>query len=153
MNWRAFRSWILPAVGAVLIIVAVVLINQNATIQYPLGTWRIDLDDALVGIGTILIGAAAIWQVWIKAKEADRKAEAVDKKLNGGLSSLAAQIMADELRMAGFETGLSKRVEFLEDHYQDCLEREIVWQKEQKQIMEDRKLLRDLMNERLGDEA
>lgn len=153
MNWRTFSTWAPPAIGIILITVGIVLINEHATIQYPLGTWRMDLDDALVGVGTIGLGAAAIWTVWLKAKEANDKAEAVSHRINGGLSSLAAQIMADELRQAGFETGLNERVTFLEEHYEKCLEREIVWEEERKQIMEDRRLLRDLMNERLGEEG
>jgi len=113
MRW-SWRTLLLPGIGLVLVVAGIVLINQHATIQYPLGTWRMDLDDALMGVGTILIGAAAIWTVWLKAKEAAAKAEALEKKLNGGLSDMAAQIMVDELRTAGLEINLAERVASVE---------------------------------------
>lgn len=153
INWRRFRAYFLPAIGFVSLVVGTVLINQHANIAYPLSTWRMDLDDALVGLGTILLGVAAIWTVWLKAREAERKADAVEAKLNGGLASLASQIMADELRQAGFETGLNKRVAFLEEHYADCLERELLWKDRWAQVQTDRATLRDLMNDRLEEDG
>ena len=130
MTRWSLRTLLIPGIGLVVIIVGVVLINQNARVDYPLDTWRMDLDDALIGFGTILIGTAAIWTVWLKAKEADAKAEAVEAKLNGGLSSIASQIMMDELKQSGIDITLAKRVARVEAKLEevtgqrdDCLER------------------------------
>lgn len=106
----SFRNLLLPGIGLVLIVVGIVLINDHATIQYPLGTWRMDLDDALVGVGTILLGTAAIWTVWLKASGNERRMELLERQFNGGLSSLAAQILLDEMKLSGLEVGLAVRV-------------------------------------------
>lgn len=134
MNMRQFRNYFLPVVGVVTIVIGVVLINQHAKIAYPLDTWRMDLDDALVGIGTVLLGIAAIWTVWIKALSADRKADALHEKLNGGLSSLAAQILNDEIKHAGIDVNLANRVAVVEqllgntqEKLEKCEEREQEW--------------------------
>jgi len=100
----------------------------------------------------VSVGAAAIIGALVTAVVALNKAYKVEKTLNGGLSSMAAQIMHDELRVAGFEVGLNSRVEFLEAHYTECLEREIAWEEERTKIREDRVLLRDLMAKRLKEE-
>ena len=115
--------------GLAAAVTAIILINTNAAVEYPMHVWRMDLDDALVGVGTLLLGAAAIWTVWLKAREADMKAEALERKLNGGLSSLASQIMMDELKQSGVDTSLAKRVASVEtellvvkDERDDCRE-------------------------------
>ena len=129
-HWRRVRYWFLPAAGFITLVVGVVLINQHANIAYPLSTWRVDLDDALIGLGTILIGTAAIWTVWLKAKAANERVDAVERKLNGGLSNMASQIMMDEIKQAGIDTTLAKRVATVETRLEDvttqrddCLER------------------------------
>ena len=147
MKW-SLRNLFFPGVGLILIVAGVVLINQNATIEYPLTTWRMDLDDALIGFGTILLGAAAIWTVWLKQKALDQEIRKVDNKLNGGLSSIASQVMRDELKQAGIDKGLTVRVEFLEDQYQECLMREMRWEKERAYIHANRKMLRQVMEDR-----
>jgi hypothetical protein len=114
MTWIR-SSWKWTAVGFYLL----------ATVTVHLVKTDSSFSEVMLGLGGVGVAVAAVWTVWLKAKEADRKAEALDRKLNGGLQSIAAQIMADELRLAGLEVGLGKRVEFLEEHYQDCLVREI----------------------------
>lgn len=130
MRRWSLRTLLIPGVGLVVFIVGVVLVNEYARVAYPLSTWRMDLDDALIGFGTILIGTAAIWTVWMKATDAAAKAEALEAKLNGGLSSIASQIMMDELKQAGIDTTLAKRVAGVEAKLEDvtgqrddCLER------------------------------
>lgn len=136
MNLRRLRAFLLPGIGVALVVVGVVLINQHANIAYPLDTWRMDLDDALVGLGTILLGIAAIWTVWLKARDADRKADALSKKLNGGLSNLAAQILNDEIKQAGIDISLANRVATLEEKLEhshgaleECRRREEEWKR------------------------
>ena len=120
MNWRIFRSWILPAVGLISLVVGIVLINQHATIQYPLGTWRMDLDDALTSVGTVALGVAAIWTVWLKAQEAERKAAALEEKLNGGLQRAAKQHMQENEVIIGLNHRMD-RFETERDHCQQEL--------------------------------
>ena len=127
---KRLRAFFLPGIGLVALVIAVVLIQSQAHVEYPLHVWRMDLDDALVGFGTILIGSAAIWTVWLKARDADARTVALEKKLNGGLSSMASQIMMDEMKQAGIDATLAKRVATVETKLEDvthqrddCLER------------------------------
>jgi len=106
----------LPGIGIVLIVVGVVLINEHATIRYPLGTWRMDLDDALTSVGTIALGIAAIWTVWLKARDADAKAEALEQKLNGGLQRAARQHMQENEVIIG----LNHRMDRFETERDNC---------------------------------
>jgi len=112
------------------------------------------------GCALFVAAIAALAQAWVKTKrymdernekekELVGRQDELEHQLNGGLMNLATQVMNDELRQAGFEADLGPRVAFLEEHYKDCLEREAEWQKERVQVREDRKLLRDLMIERL----
>ena len=116
MGWRTLRTWLLPAIGLISIVVGVVLINQHATIQYPLGTWRMDLDDALTSIALLATGVAAIWTVWLKATEADRKATKLEEKLNGGLQRAARQHMQENEVIIG----LNHRMDRFETERDDC---------------------------------
>ena len=119
MRW-SYRTLLLPGVGVVLIIVGIVLINQHATIQYPLGTWRMDLDDALTSVGTVALGVAAIWTVWMKATDAQRTAENLEKKLNGGLQRAAKQHMQENEVIIGLNHRMD-RFETERDHCQQEL--------------------------------
>jgi hypothetical protein len=129
MKW-SHHKFLIPGIGLILVIAGFVMVQTRAHIEYPMHVWRMDLDDALVGVGTILLGAAAIWTVWLKAKEASDKAEAISHRINGGLSSLASQIMMDEIKQSGIDTQLANRVACLEtkitevkDERDDCKEK------------------------------
>ena len=125
MRW-SYRTLLLPGVGIVLIVAGVVLINQHATVQYPLGTWRMDLDDALTSVGTVALGVAAIWTVWLKAQEAQRKAAALEEKLNGGLQRAAKQHMQENEVIIGLNHRMD-RFEQERDHCQQELAELKTW--------------------------
>ena len=119
MRW-SWRTLLLPGIGLILIVAGIVLINQHAIIQYPLGTWRMDLDDALTSVGTVALGVAAIWTVWLKAQEAERKAAALEEKLNGGLQRAAKQHMQENEVIIGLNHRMD-RFEQERDHCQQEL--------------------------------
>jgi len=162
MTFKLSTRWI--AFGAFIALIVLILIVDRVEdvathISYPLDTWRMDMDDAVVAmgsLGTLLLGIAAFSALWIKADRAHRKADQATDQINGGMTSLASQIITDELRTADLEVGLHKQVKVqderlvaLEKLTSDCLEREQVWEKEKVQLRKDRLALRDWLNHRL----
>ena len=85
-------------------------LSDQLIARYPLGLWRMDLDDMLGNVGLFLAGLAAYLSV-------SRKQKATDAKVNGGLEDL----VRDELELSGMSnsyTALLARVEALEGHHE-----------------------------------
>ena len=125
MRFTLSRRWLI--FGGILAAVVFVIIVDRAEdfvghISYPLGTWRMDLDDALIGFGTILIGTAAIWTVWLKAKATDVRVTKVEAEINGGMAEAAGNHVGEALHDADLEVGLWRRVDALEDANRECHE-------------------------------
>ena len=121
------RRWLIT--GGAIALVALILFLDRAEdyighVSYPLGTWRMDLDDALVGFGTILIGTAAIWKVWLLAYSADKRSRKVEHEINGGMAEAVGHHVVNGLNDADLEVGLWRRVDALEETITDCRERE-----------------------------
>ena len=116
---RIAWKWVILGVIALTGLAVLVIEHtmQAVTIEYPLNTWRMDLDDAVTTATAMLAAIAGI----IAALAAWRKAGKLEHKFNGGMSSLAGQIIADELRTADIEVGLHRRVQVLEDSEAECL--------------------------------
>lgn len=95
MRFRPSLVHLIAGVALVAVVVAtvVVLDRTDAHIQvaYPLTTWRMDLDDALVGLGTILLGVAAIWTVALRQQKQAIELDRLRSQLNGGMADLARQ--------------------------------------------------------------
>jgi hypothetical protein len=92
-------------------------------VAYPLDEWRMDLDDLLANAGLFLAGLAAWITVRQRAKAAEQKAEAVDDKINGGIRKLAADMIRDEMEVAGVNrttVEMEGRVESLEAERNQC---------------------------------
>ena len=139
------RRWLIA--GSILaLILLIVLVDRTEDVlthvSYPLTTWRIDLDDAMLGIGTILLGIAAIWTVWLKANRAEAKADQVSKQINGGMSKIAREHVDGALKNADVELGLWRRVDALETAVDDCTDRE-------QRCMDENEKLRDWVIARL----
>ena len=93
------NTWIWWAAGGVLLILLIILIDKAedvlAHIDYPLDVWRMDMDDALVAalvfsaIGTGIAGFASLWK---KADRAQRKADLVYGRINGGYVELLGRV-------------------------------------------------------------
>ena len=152
------RRYLLYTLAAAALIVIIVLVDKAedllTRIEYPMDVWRMDLDDIAANVGFFLAGLAAFLTVWKKAGKAHDRADQVSQDINGGLASLASQIVADELRQSDIEVGLHNRVTALEDllvDYQGCLDREKVWDAEKEQLRIDRTALRDWLNRRLDE--
>jgi len=90
-----------------------------AEVEYPLDVWRMDLEDAAIGLGTILVGVAAIWATWIKARDAQRRSIALTYQLNGGLAQMAREHVQDNEVIVG----LVHRLDGIELQRDDCLDR------------------------------
>jgi hypothetical protein len=115
----------LLAVAATVLIVTGFGIAHFLTevVDYPLDVWRMDLDDLLANIGLFLVGLAAWLTVRQRAKAAEEKAEAVDDKINGGIRKLAADMIRDEMEVAGVNKAtveMEGRVEALEVERNQC---------------------------------
>jgi ammonia channel protein AmtB len=144
MRFKWSTKWLLfPGLGIIAFLVAVFLVDAfTHRVEYPLDIWRMDLDDFLGNIGFLLAGIAAIWTVAKTAKRAEKKADQVADQVNGGMASLATQILHDEIRVAGLEVGLGARVMALEESKRDCEE-------EKRVCLEENEKLRDWVIERL----
>lgn len=157
MTFKLSTRWI--AFGAFVILVGIILaVNRiedwATTISYPLDTWRMDLDDffvAIMSVGILLSGLGGFGLLWRKADRAHAHADKAIDSINGGMTSIATQVIHDELRVADLEIGLSKRVAALEQAIEDCAEREITWAQEKAQLRRDRTALRDWLNRRLDE--
>lgn len=111
------RYFLLPGVGIVALAVAVVAVHELAPLRsYPLTVWRVDLDDAAIGLGTILVGVAAIWTVYLKATRTEAKVDAVEARLNGGMAEYARQHVQESEVIAG----LVHRMDRFEAERDEC---------------------------------
>lgn len=104
---------------------------EPIAVSYPFDVWRMDLDDTLANIGIFLGGLAAFLVVFKRARKVEERVERVEHKINGGLSSLASQILKDEIKQYGLDIEaveqwmeLSRRLALLEQSEHDCLLRE-----------------------------
>lgn len=114
------RKRILVTVGLVVGVVAWIAFHEYAEhVEYPMNEWRIDLDDAAVGLGTILVGIAAIWTVWLKAVDAHDRTVELSHRLNGGLAKAAREHVQDNEIIVG----LVHRLDVADAARDDCLER------------------------------
>ena len=135
MTFTFSKKWLfLPGLALLVVGGLVAHALEGASIEYPLGVWRMDLDDLLaniaalvLGVGTLLIGIAA----FIKAREALRLSQRNESTINGGMTEAAKAHMQEALDHAEIEPGLWKRVDALEqdrdlweDSAKECLERE-----------------------------
>ena len=123
------NTWIWWAVGGVMLILLIVLVDKVedllAHIDYPLDVWRMDLDDLLANVGLFLGGLGAFLMVFKVAKDAQRKAELVDSRINGGMKKLAEQHVAvatNEALEAGHYVELLSGVTKIEQQRDHCLE-------------------------------
>jgi len=113
------RRFVWAALAAAAAAAVIAIDMTTTTISYPLDTWRVDLDDAAIGLGTILVGIAAIWTVWLKAKEANDRTVALSHKLNGGLRQIAREHVQDNEVVIG----LVHRLDKADAARDECLER------------------------------
>lgn len=126
MNGRHSRTWyLIPGLGLAAIVGAVVMHVAGVDVDYPLNTWRMDLDDAMVGLGTILLGIAGIWTALTKARQAETTANAaharadlLEHKLNGGMVEVAREHMQENEVMAT----VIVRLDRIEAERDDCIE-------------------------------
>jgi hypothetical protein len=126
MKLKWSTKWLLfPGLGIIAFLVAVFLVDAYVhRVEYPLGVWRMDLDDFLGNIGFLLGGIAAVWTVAKTAKRAEAKADLVAHQINGGMSDAAKAHVLEALDNSEIEVGLWRRVDALEESKQECIERE-----------------------------
>ena len=69
---RVDPKWlVVAAVVFMLAGVGLAVLGEDIFRRWPLGTWRVDLDDLVTSIGALLLGAGA----WRRANDAHKKAD------------------------------------------------------------------------------
>ena len=137
MNLTFSKRWLLLP-GVILLIVGglVAHVLEGADISYPTNVWRMDLDDMLANIGTVLLGIGTLllgFAALIKAREALSISKRNEHSINGGMGDIAREHVNGALENADVEQGLWKRVDVIEQSNKDCLEREA----RMKELMQD----------------
>ena len=103
------RSWWLMAIAVVALVIIGMGVDhfmQDVLVQYPLGTWRMDLDDFVGNIGTLLIGVGTLGLAWVgyrKIGGTNRKIDQVEHKLNGGMNKIVERLVEDEMAAKGYD--------------------------------------------------
>lgn len=116
--------WAAAAAALIMLIVIVDRAEDWVThIEYPLNIWRMDLDDLLANLGLFLGGVAALITVFRKADRAQKKADQVSERINGGMAELAKEhvaIATAEATEASHFIDLLGRVTTIEKQRDDC---------------------------------
>lgn len=122
---HSLKWYLLPGAGLAAVVVAVLMHVAGVDVDYPLATWRMDLDDAMVGVGTILLGVAGIWTALTKARQAEAtaleahaRADRLEHKVNGGMVEFARETMHENEIMAT----VIHRLDRIEAERDDCIE-------------------------------
>ena len=120
---------IIAGISFVVLIALMVIVDRAEDIlthiSYPMDTWRMDLDDALIGVGTFLLGVAAFVTLWRKADKTQAATDRVAGQINGGMSAIAREHVEGAISDADVEVGLWRRVDALEAGLDECCEREL----------------------------
>ena len=128
MNLTFSKTWMLLP-GVILLIVGGLVAHtlEGAAISYPTDVWRMDLDDIIANIGTVLLGVGTLllgFAALIKAREALSISRRNEHSLNGGMAETASEHVNTALQEADVEQGLWRRVDVLTEQQRECEERE-----------------------------
>jgi hypothetical protein len=120
------RTWLIAG-GFVALVVLIYLVDTAedwiAHVSYPFDVWRMDLDDMLANVGLFLAGLSALIVAMRKADRAQKKADQVSERINGGLAKMAKEhvaIATQEAVEAGHYVELLGRVTEIERQRDDC---------------------------------
>jgi hypothetical protein len=103
--------------------VGLAAIGHEIVVQYPLDTWRMDLDDFLANVGLFLGGLGALFAVLRRQDEHAEKINEVEDRMNGGMADLAARILQEQIEIGGYDQAflqLLDRVLKLEEERRTC---------------------------------
>lgn len=98
---------------------------QEIVVQYPLDTWRMDLDDFLANIGLFLGGLGALSAVLVRLRKTEDKITQVEHHMNGGMTDLAEKILLEQLEIAGYGASwleVVARLDKIESERDSCRE-------------------------------
>lgn len=116
-------------VGLVVIGMGIEHLMSDMFIAYPLDTWRMDFDDLLGNIGTLLIGIGTMALAIVgvrKERKVKEKIEKVETKLNGGMNAIVERLVADEMAAKGYDRTfleLLAEVEKFRNERDECREK------------------------------
>ena len=138
------KRGLIVAGGFVALVVLIFIVDRAEDfllhIEYPFNVWRMDLDDMLANVGLFLAGLSALIVAMRKADRAQKKADQVSERINGGMAKMAEQHVAIATQEAQ-ETG----------HYIDLLTRVTSIEKQRDDCHEELGSIREWINQRLDD--